>query len=78
MAGSITYLVLVPIHSRQSANMCEDVLDGIGKLEGVDISEAILDMGVNNELGQTKDFSAQVERVSEARLFSLLCCQSPK
>ena len=58
--------------------MCEDVLDGNGKLEGVDISEAILDMGVNNELGQTKDFSAQVERVSEARLFSLLCRQSPK
>jgi len=53
-------------------------LDGIGKLEGVDISETVLNMGVNDELGQAKDFSAQVEGVSEARFLSFLCRQGPR
>lgn len=37
--------------------MGEDVLDSIGELEGVDIAETVLNVGINNELGQTKDFS---------------------
>ena len=71
------YLVLVPIHSRQGANMGKDVLDGIGELECVDIPETVLNMGVDDELGQAKDFSTQVEGVSETRFLSLLRCQSP-
>jgi len=58
--------------------MGEGVLDGIGELEGVDVPEAILNVGVNNELGQTKNFSTQVEGVPEARFLSLLCRQGPR
>ena len=46
--------------------MREDVLKGVRKLEGVDVTETVLDMGVDDELGQTKNFTAQVEGVSEA------------
>ena len=46
--------------------MGEDVLDGISELEGVDISETVLNMSVNDELREAKNFSAQVEGVSEA------------
>ena len=52
--------------------MSEDVLNGIGELEGIDIAETILDVGVNNEFSQTKDFSTQVEGVSEAGFLSFL------
>jgi hypothetical protein len=57
--------------------MGEDVLNGIGELEGIDISETVLNVSVNDELGQTKNFSAQMEGVSETRLLSLLRRQSP-
>jgi len=58
----VAYLVLVPVHSRQGTDMGEGVLDGIGELEGVDVPETILNVGVSNELGQMKNFF-----VSEAR-----------
>lgn len=45
--------------------MSKDVLDSIGKLEGIDISEAVLNVGVDDEFCQTKDFSTQMEGVSE-------------
>ena len=57
--------------------MGEDVLDGIGELESVDISETVLNVGINDELGQTKNFSTQVEGVSEAGFLSFLCRQGP-
>jgi len=58
--------------------MGKDVLDGISKLESVDISETVLNVGVNDKLGQAKNFSAQVESVSEARFLSFFCRQGPK
>lgn len=58
--------------------MGEDILDGIGELKSINIAETVLNVGVNDELGQTKDFSAQVESVSEARFLSFLCRQSPR
>jgi len=58
--------------------MGEDVLDGISELESVDISETVLNVGVNDKLGQAKNFSAQVEGVSEARFLSFLCRQGPR
>jgi len=58
--------------------MGEGVLDGIGELEGVDVPEAILNVRVNYELGQAKDFSTQVEGISKARFFSFLCRQGPR
>ena len=57
--------------------MGEDVLDGISELESVDISETVLNVGINDELGQTKNFSTQVEGVSEAGFLSFLCRQGP-
>ena len=38
--------------------MGEDVLDGIGELEGVDISETVLNVGIDDKLGEAKNFSA--------------------
>ena len=59
------HLVLVPVHSRQGTDMGEDILNCIGELEGVDVSETILNVGIDNEFGQAKNFSTQVERVSK-------------
>ena len=61
-----THLVLVPVHARERADVREDVLQGVGELERVDIAEAVLDMRVDDELGEAQDFAAQVEGVSEA------------
>ncbi len=67
-----SYLVLVSIHASQSADVCKDVLYSIGELECIDVSKAVLHMGINNKLGQPKDFTAQMEGISESRLLSLL------
>ena len=58
--------------------MGKDVLNGISELECVDISKAVLDVSINDKLGQTKNFSAQVEGISEARFLSFFCRQGPR
>lgn len=68
-------LVFVAVHAGQLSNMGEYVLNTVGKLKCVDISQAVLDMGVNDEFGEAQDFTTQVEGVTEARLFTLLCSQ---
>ena len=73
----VAYLILVPVHSRQSADMSKDVLDGIGELEGINISETVLNVGIDDEFSQTKDFTTQVEGVAKTRFLSFLCCKSP-
>jgi hypothetical protein len=50
----------------------KDVLECVCELEGVDVAEAVLDVGVDNELRETKDFTTQMEGVSETRLLALL------
>ena len=60
------YLVLVPVHAGEGANVSEDVLQRIGQLERVDVAETELDVCVDDELRQTKDLTAQMEGVSEA------------
>jgi hypothetical protein len=65
-------LVLVTVHSRKLSDVCKHVLQSIGELEGIDVTETELNMGVDNELGETQDFSTQMESVSEARLLPLL------
>ena len=57
--------------------MCENVLQGIGQLERIYITETELDMRIDDEFGQTKNLSTQMECISEARLLTLLRCQSP-
>jgi hypothetical protein len=59
------HLVLVPVHSRQGTDMGEDILDCVGELEGIDVSETILNVGIDNKFGQPKNFSTQVECVSK-------------
>jgi hypothetical protein len=61
-----------PIHAGQSTNMREDVLNCIRELERVDIPQTKLHMSVDDEFRQPQDFSAQMERIAETRLLSLL------
>lgn len=63
--GEATYLVLVPVHTREGTNVSEDVLKSVGELEGVDIAQAELDVGVDDKLRQAQDLATQVEGVSE-------------
>ena len=64
------------VHPGQS-NMCENVLQGVSQLEGIDITETQLDVCVNDELGEANNFTAEVEGVSESRFLSLFSGQSP-
>jgi hypothetical protein len=57
--------------------MCENVLQGVSQLEGIDITETELDVCVNDELGEAKNFAAEVKCVSESRFLSLFSGQSP-
>jgi hypothetical protein len=68
LAGSdlLHEFVLVSVHSRQLSDVGKHVLQSIGQLECVDVSESELDVRVDNELGETQDFSTQVESVSES------------
>ena len=58
--------------------MGEDILDSISQLESIDIAETVLNVGVNDKLGRTKDFSTQVEGVSETGFLSFLCREGPR
>lgn len=64
-------LVLVAIHSRQLTDVGEHELKTIGELEGVDVAETVLDMRIDDELGEAEDLATEVEGVSEAGLFAL-------
>jgi hypothetical protein len=50
----------------------KDVLECVCELEGVDVAETVLNVGVDHELRETKDFTTQMEGVSETRLLALL------
>jgi hypothetical protein len=50
--------------------MGEDVLKSIGELERVDVPQPELDVRVDDQLGESKDFTTQVEGVPESRLFA--------
>jgi hypothetical protein len=70
-------LVLVPVHARERADMCEDVLESVGELEGVNVAEPVLDVGVDDELGEAENLAAQVEGVAETGLLALLGREGP-
>lgn len=70
-------LVLVTVHARKGANVCKYILKGIRELEGVNIAKTVLDMGIDDQLRQTKNFSTQVESIPETRLLPLLRGQRP-
>jgi hypothetical protein len=48
------------------------VLEAVGELEGVDVPEAKLDVAVDCDFRETQNLAAQMESVSEPRLFALL------
>ena len=69
-------LVLVSVHSGELSDVGERELQSIGELECVDVSESVLNVRVDDELGETEDLSTEMEGVSESRLLSFLCRQS--
>lgn len=57
--------------------MGKNVLQSIGQLEGIDIAEPKLYVGINDEFSKTKNFTTQMECISETRLLTLLGCECP-
>jgi hypothetical protein len=43
----------------------KDVLKCVGELEGIHITKTELNMGVDNQFGEPKDFTTQMEGISE-------------
>mmetsp|Transcript_26458 Transcript_26458/g.83860 ORF Transcript_26458/g.83860 Transcript_26458/m.83860 type:complete len:710 (-) Transcript_26458:29-2158(-) len=64
--------VLVPVHAGQLPHVGKDVLQAIGELEGIDVTQTELHVTVDDQLCQTHDLAAQVEGVAEPRLLALL------
>lgn len=62
--------ILVAIHSRQLTNVSEDVVETIGELIGINVGEAILNVRINDELGQAENLTTQVEGIPKATLLS--------
>jgi len=55
----------------------KNVLQSIGQLECIDIAEPKLYVGINDKFSKTKNFTAQMECISETRLLTLLGCECP-
>jgi hypothetical protein len=68
-------LVLVTVHACKGPNMRKNILKSIRELERVDVAKTVLDMRINDELRQAKNFSTQVESIPKARLLPLFCGQ---
>ena len=58
--------------------MCEDILQRIRQLERIDIAQTELNVRIHDELRQAKDFTTQVERVSETGLLTFLRRKRPE
>jgi hypothetical protein len=58
-------LVLVTVHASQLTNVSKNILKTISQLESIDVVETILDMGVDDQLRQTQDFTTKMESISE-------------
>lgn len=55
--------------------MGEYVLKSVGKLKGVNISKAILNIGIHNKLCKSENFTTQVEGIPKSRLFAFFGSQ---
>lgn len=62
--------VFVSVHAGKLANVVESVENAIGKLESIDIAETVLDLRVDNELGQAENLAHEMEGIAEAGLFA--------
>lgn len=58
--------------TRKLSDVRKHVLQSICELERVHITQTELDMRIDDQFGQSKDFSNQMEGISESRLLSLL------
>ena len=63
--------VLVTVHSGELTDVSKGVLESVCQLKCVRVRQAVLDVGIDDELGEPQNLSAQMERVSEPRLLSL-------
>ena len=57
--------VFVSVHTGQLAYMSEHVLQPVGQLEGVDVVEAVLNVGIDYEFSQPKNFTTKMERCEQ-------------
>lgn len=55
-------LILVSVHAGQLTDVCENVLQTISQLEGIDVIESILDVRVHYQFSKPENFTTQVER----------------
>mmetsp|Transcript_38034 Transcript_38034/g.88955 ORF Transcript_38034/g.88955 Transcript_38034/m.88955 type:complete len:246 (-) Transcript_38034:1571-2308(-) len=67
--------VLVSVHTGELTHVGVDVLQAIRQLVSIDVAQAELHVTVHDQLGQAHDLSAQVERIAEPGLLTLLCGQ---
>lgn len=51
--------------------MCVHVLEAVVELKGVDIAQTILNIAVDNELYNSKNFTAKVKGVTKTRFLTL-------
>ena len=65
-------LVLVTVHACQLSNVVEGVENSVSKLESINVTQPVLNLSIDNELGQTQNLTHKVESVSKARLLALL------
>lgn len=64
--------VFVSVHACEGANVRKNILKGVRELESVNVAKTVLDMCINDELCQAKDFPTQVESIPKTRLLPLL------
>ena len=65
-------LVLVTVHSGQMTNMRENVMQSISQLEGIHISQSILNMRINNQFNKSQYFTTQVESITKSTSLTFL------
>lgn len=64
--------VFVSVHTSKLTNVGKNVLQTVSQLECIDVTETILDVRIDDQLGQAKNLTTQVEGVTETRLLSFL------
>ncbi len=55
-------LVLVTVHASELANVTEGVLQAISQLEGIDVAQPKLNVGIDNQLGESEDLQVEGRR----------------
>lgn len=71
-ADLVHKFVFVSIHSGELSDMVKSIKYTVCELEGVDVTETVLDLRVDNEFGETEDFSHEMEGISETGFFTFL------